>query len=480
MGGATISFSTAPLGSVSPASGVTDVAGALVGKTSVTFTAPLTAGAAVVTASYAYGNGLTVSGTVTITAPLLSQISLSSQQYTVLGARDSGYQESSELTFALIDSNNLPYPAGLTVNFEHAPLGGSYIGASPSCVTSPVPLCTASGVTDATGKVKVILHSGRTAGVVSVLAKAQAGGSGLKTFTAGNIAIVAAKASGSQITLNCSPRNVPALIDQDCTNSNYAGSDASPKCTVTLADRYGQALGVATVATFESEAGIVVGSAGHHPGLPHRAAGRGLHLRQGDRRQAAGRRGAAGLQQRWHRVLTGHNWDGCPSREHNPRDGLVTVIVKVRGEEGFVDGSNGCPRDGVYQGPGSGVAGCAAGGENFIDLGEPFVDSNDNGSRDPGEAYDDVNGDGRWNGPNGVWDADTTIWAQTRILYTDYLAVAWDGRGELASRFYTLAALPPPHTPFASFSVLAAAPAQPGPPPIPAQPATSYGVPIST
>jgi hypothetical protein len=148
----------------------------------------------------------------------------------------------------------------------------------------------------------------------------------------------------------------------------------------------------------------------------------------------------------------------------------------VRGEEGFVDGSSGCPRDGVYQGPGSGVAGCAAGGENFIDLGEPFVDSNDNGQWDPGEAYDDVNNDGRWNGPNGSWDADTTIWAQARILYTDYLAVAWDGRGELASRFFNGSPTPPPPTPLAWFSVLAAVPAQTGPPPIPAQPATSFGV----
>jgi hypothetical protein len=52
-----------------------------------------------------------------------------------------------------------------------------------------------------------------------------------------------------------------------------------------------------------------------------------------------------------------------------------------------------------------------------------------------------------------------------------------DGRGELASRFYD-GGLPPTPTPEASFFVLAAVPAQVGPPPVPAQPATSEVVPL--
>ncbi len=469
VGGATIAF-FASTGSIDP-SAVTGTSGTTQGKATVTFTAPTLSGVATVTAQYSYAGG-NVFASTTITAPLLSQISLVDQVPTILGARDSGYQESSELTFALKDSSNLTYPAGLTVNFEHVPLGGSFIGASPSCVTTPTPLCTASGVTDATGKVKVILHSGRIAGVVSVMAKAQAGGSGLKTATASNIPIVAAKASGSQISLNCTPRNIPALIDQDCTNSNYAGADASPKCTVTLADRYGRALGVATVATFESEAGIVVGSPATTPAYPTSPQGEAsAFVKVTGGKLPVNVAPWAGTEY----SLT-HNWDGCPSREHNPRDGMVTVIVKVSGEEGFVDGSNGCPADGAYQGPGSGVQDCAPGGENFIDLADPFVDSNDNGTWDPGEPYETRNPDGKWHGPNGIWDSDTTIWAQSRILYTDYVAVAWDGRGELGSRFFNGSPTPPAPTPTASFSVLAAVPAQAGPPPIPAQPATSYGV----
>jgi hypothetical protein len=482
VGGATIDFSTS-IGAVAPTSGVTGASGTTQGKATVTFTSPSLAGVATVSALYSYAGGNVLAST-TIIAPLLSQVSLVDQVPTILGARDSGYQESSELTFALKDSANLTYPAGLTVNFEHQPLGDSYIGASPTCTPAVNPtLCTATGVTDATGKVKVILHSGRIAGVVSVVAKAQAGGSGLKIATASNIPIVAAKASGSQITLNCTPRNIPALIDQDCTNSNYAGSDAQPRCTVTLADRYGVALGVATVATFESEAGVVVGSPATTPAYPTSPQG----VTSAVIKVTGGKLPADVTPHAGTEYSFVHNWDGCPSREHNPRDGLVTVIVKVRGEEGFVDGSNGCPRDGAYQGPGNGVAGCdQARGENFIDLGEPFVDYNDNGRRDSisggdliDEPYDDLNGNGRWDGPNGRWDSDTTIWAQSRILYTDYVVVAGTPivpSTQYASRFYDFPASPPAPTPTTGFFVLAAVPAQPGPPPIPAQPATSYGV----
>jgi hypothetical protein len=87
----------------------------------------------------------------------------------------------------------------------------------------------------------------------------------------------------------------------------------------------------------------------------------------------------------------------------NPRDGLNTIVVHTQGEEGFVD-DNG---NGQYDE-----------GERFYDLGEPFVDVDDNNVRDPDEEFVDVNGDGAYNGPNGVWDANTTIWASNKVMFT--------------------------------------------------------------
>jgi hypothetical protein len=47
--------------------------------------------------------------------------------------------------------------------------------------------------------------------------------------------------------------------------------------------------------------------------------------------------------------------------------------------------------------------------EEFVDgdssLGEPFVDSNHNGVRDYGEFYEDVNSNGKYDGPNDPWES---------------------------------------------------------------------------
>jgi len=94
--------------------------------------------------------------------------------------------------------------------------------------------------------------------------------------------------------------------------------------------------------------------------------------------------------------------DGALTR--NPRDGLVSVIAYVQGEEHFYDDNSNGVRDG---------------NEQYIDQGEPLVDNNDNGVQDPNETYVDVNSNKQWDPPNGQWDANTTIWIETRVLYTD-------------------------------------------------------------
>jgi hypothetical protein len=90
---------------------------------------------------------------------------------------------------------------------------------------------------------------------------------------------------------------------------------------------------------------------------------------------------------------------------HNPRDGLLSMVFYIDGEEGY-DDSNG---NGQYD-P----------GEPFFgkDLAEPYVDANDNKQFDIGEPYLDVDGNGEWSDANGRWDAETKIWTTVRILFT--------------------------------------------------------------
>ncbi len=94
-----------------------------------------------------------------------------------------------------------------------------------------------------------------------------------------------------------------------------------------------------------------------------------------------------------------------PGKENNPRDNLVTMIAVTTGEEAFDDLNNNGLREET---------------EPFVDLTEPFVDNNDNGTWDTDERYVDANGNGVWDGKNGKYDAVTLIWVQERILWTGW------------------------------------------------------------
>jgi len=87
----------------------------------------------------------------------------------------------------------------------------------------------------------------------------------------------------------------------------------------------------------------------------------------------------------------------------NPRDGLVTIVAVVRGEEAFED-RNG---NGTWDAD-----------EFFFDEEEPFVDANDNGQHDPGEAFRDTNQNGQHDGANGAWDAAGEIWRVVKVVWS--------------------------------------------------------------
>ena len=384
------------------------------GTFTTVYTAPPTQGTATVTATYN-----AVSGSTTLALPRLGQIKFLTQQHSVMGVRSSSFRETNLLTFQLLDTNSQTYPPGLVVTFTHQPFGGSYLGSVANCTgTNPV-TCTSTGVTDNTGFVSVLLHSGTTASVVSVNATATAGGA-TANATASNIAIVGAKATALRISLDCTPKNIPALTNTNCTNSFYP---ANITCRVAFADRFNNVLGVSTLATFNSEAGAAgtpTTTPEYSPGNANLGTATGFVSVAGyslpvDVAPVAGESSATFAT-------------SCGTRVHNPRDGLVTVIVSSNGEEGFVDANS----NGLYDS-----------GEAFLDQGEPYVDANDNGLHDPSEQFVDTNTNNAYNGPNGVWDANTVIWTETRVLYSGYSAVYSDATASL-SRFYDDPGTAPP------------------------------------
>jgi hypothetical protein len=461
--GATIDFGTTLgtfLGATTPGNVTAAVTGAD-GKATVSLMAASSTGTAVITGMYSYNAGAnSVTGSTSVVLPQLSQITLANQQYAIMGALGSGFQESNELTFQLTDSTNQPYPAGLSATLTHTSVGGSFIGADISaCDLVGSKVCTVTVPTNALGQVKVILHSGTQATVTSVSVQATGGGT-LVSFNSGNIAIVGAKASGNEISINCTPKNIPALTDTDCTKSNYNYTDATITCTVSLADRFKNKLGVATLVEMRTEAGaagLPTSTPPYNIASPPANLGKAVNTMTVTGYSLPADVEPFGLvptDPGYERRLD-HGWDGCGVKKHNPRDGLVTIIAAVSGEEGFVDGSNSCPSDGVYNQAGAypGFPNCL--GEYFIDLGEPFVDYNDNGVHDSNEPFIDVNGNKTYDGPNGAWDAKTIIWAETRVVYTGYTEAERQPdpvSGEVmdvASRFYGIGLPPAPSPPWA-------------------------------
>jgi len=104
---------------------------------------------------------------------------------------------------------------------------------------------------------------------------------------------------------------------------------------------------------------------------------------------------------------------GTLGEEHNPRDGVVALLAITAGTESWTD-ING---NGMWDSDPM---------EPFEDIGEPFLDANDNGDFDIGEEYWDSNNDGEWTGPNGQFDSDTYIGAQAKVIWTGPLAEAAD------------------------------------------------------
>ena len=402
--GTTVSLST-DLGSVAPASAVTDADGVA----SFTFTASATAGEATLTAGVAGPPALTL--TARIVMPALGSIQVASIQNPVMGVRTSGFNEQNLVEVLLLDTEQMPYPDGLQVEFRHLPLGGSRISTpwtdgagctAPACQRFLGATASPSGAPDTAGIAEVRLESGTAAGLVAIRVSASAGGVS-RTFTVQNIAIVGAKASGAHVSLFCTPLNVPALVYDDCTNSFYGGEAQPITCTAYLADRFNNVLGRSTLVEFRSEAG---------------SAGPPLLTAQYDPAKGGDQTADLGFAENTV-LVTGYpiprdvaplggefsaTFDaGCGSAQHNPRDGLGTVMAAAQGEEGFVDWNG----NGVYDA-----------GEPFVDSGEPFVDENDDGVRSGDELFIDVDQSGAWNGPNGVWDSDTVVWAEARVVYT--------------------------------------------------------------
>jgi hypothetical protein len=304
---------------------------------------------------------------------------------TIMGIRTSGFNEQAQIAFRLTDAQGTPIP-GVRVDFVGTNL--------PNGTT-----ITPTTMTDVVGNAVTTATAGLFTGAFTV--KATIAGS---TVSADSpiIGVRGAKTSNNGFSLSCATVNVGAYV------SATPPAPVNVVCTVKLVDRYNNAVGTGAPVYFRAEAGSVPLSADTKPFLPGV-----LQFDEGLGNVAFTTVGAfpprdvAPLDadaNQWPQPRQAEPFAMDGSLRYNPRDGLVTLVAYIKGEEHFSDDNANGMRDGA---------------EQFIDQGEAFVDANDSGTWDPGEIYvDDAPTDGMWNPPNGRWDAQTTVWTETRLLYT--------------------------------------------------------------
>lgn len=300
----------------------------------------------------------------------------------VMGIKGSGFNESAQVKFKAVDTLNRGVPS-LPVTFSATSLP-SGTSISPS------------GVTDQNGEVVCNVASGPVIGSFQVHATVIAGQVETDSNTIG---VRGAKPSNKGFGLQCDHVNIAAY------DKPSPPLPLTLNCTVQLTDRFANPIGTGTAVNLKVEAGFVPNSTVTNA-FPLANEGQGLFTfntiggpfppTDVDPLPAAtqpfpGQRFAEPS------YMAG-------GVTHNPRDGLVSLIAYVQGEEWFDDQNQNGVRDA---------------NEQFIDQGEPLIDNNDDNVWEAGELYIDSNSNGMWDGPDGIWQATTTVWTVTHILYTD-------------------------------------------------------------
>lgn len=388
-----------------------------------------------------------------------------------IGTAGSG-KEVTTVSVKVLDTNNDPFPEGTRVYFSLTnPVGGASVTTSEALTNDKGIAFTQvkSGVSTGSVTVKALVAIDVPPAISQCPAAcnsdADCASCGYschlrkckKTIQSlsPSIAIVGGRPSYRGMTLSCDDRNIGGFVGQ--VGSNVSNS-INTNCSVRLGDRFTNKVGFPTQVLFMSEAGAIDASGAT-------TAGTGGNPNAGTVRVSIRTQNPPPADVD---PMSVPNVNNCKDpqcsqpqnngywlpynctkatnlgssqtlyvepwytdrfgRVRNPRDGLVTVVAYTNGEEQFTDVN----QNGRYDV-----------GEPFVDLGEPYLDVNDNGKWDQrlpglpnGEQFVDIPcteeqvknkqngcktvgvGNGRRDGPNGLWDVDTLIWKKTWILWT--------------------------------------------------------------
>jgi hypothetical protein len=346
---------------------------------------------ATVTAS---GMGQMGSARVNIAAVSSITYQMDPRTKAVLGTASGGRETSTQVFFKVVDAAQQGV-GGVSVSYE-------LTQASPAgAMVSP------QSLTDDGGIAYTTLSAGNGIGIAAihavVTATIDAGTTMLIDTTHPGTPIVLGKPTDLGFTFSCPKRNLGALHSSSGVPPTRTVNES---CNVSLADRNGNRVGLVTPVQFlvENGGGTI------QPSVMTDTMGKATVTY--DTTSSA-------------LPLDVPPIAGEPTLPNgkNPRDMTVTIVAVVAGSEEYWDGSGGQPANGKWD-P----------GEWFVDLPEPFVDENDNGIWDPGEPAP-LDGprlncatgvieppNGKWDGPNGCYDADIQLFRVFHVQWTGPLS----------------------------------------------------------
>ena len=331
----------------------------------------------------------------------------------LMGIAGSGINEQGSMTFQVQDQNSKPIQ-GVSVSFDQQaagtlPDGGAfyYVNFSGSSGATPG---HEVGTTDNNGDVSVVFQSGPQVGIAQVQATVVDSSGALTNVTTNRtIPVRGAKPSAAHFHFVCDHLNLPVYTTVQESEQML--------CHVALADRFSNPIGIPTNVTFHTEAGTIQASAQTVAFDQTNPSGEGTADVVFTSNMANGFTPADVVplanEPSYTDTSTGQ------TIVKNPRDRLVTIIAITQGEEAFSDANNNNQYD-----P----------GEQFFDMGDPFIDANDDNQFDtvsPGGASETRYcstqnptqcGPGYSYG-NGTWDATATIWTSTHVVFSGAAAL---------------------------------------------------------
>ncbi len=392
--GTTVTFivSSSALGSITP------TATTVSGVANATFTASNTAGTVGITVT---SGVISASANITVQGANVGSVEFTSASPTVVGVKGSGQTESSLITFTVKDENGQAVADGTTVTLSlTGPNGGETIAPTTASTTG--------------GQARTTLQSGSVPGPVTIVATVTTSGGQALSSSSSPISIGGGIPSATHFNLATTKFNLPGL----------AVSNSQAQITGFIADRFGNFnVLTGTSVSFYTEAGAIDRSdLTDTTGIAFVT----FRTQAPDPAEVA----ISAAETTMINSLNATYALTIPTDGSvNPSDGYVTVVATVQGEESFSDAN----ANGRYDT-----------GESFTDLGEPFIDKNDDGCRNSGttrncsgvvaastepfEEFIDANGNGSYDGPNGVWDGPgcagagcqtvKTIWTSRQLAFT--------------------------------------------------------------